>query len=78
MWVGSFTEHCFYGDGSLAKISDGQNFQKNLMLEIYINSYILKKKTKLIGDMIFKPFTIWKFNLISYCKKNTKKLQINL
>ena len=26
IWVGSFIKHSFYGDGSLAKISDGQNF----------------------------------------------------
>ena len=26
IWVGSFIKHSFYGDGSLAKISDGQSF----------------------------------------------------
>ena len=26
IWIGSFIKHSFYGKGSLAKISDGQNF----------------------------------------------------
>ena len=49
MWVGSFTEHCFYGDGSLAKISDGQNFnylEKFDVGNLYNLSFTLKRARK--------------------------------
>jgi len=44
LWVGSFTEHCFYGDGSLAKISDGQNLN-------YLEKFD-------IGNLYNLPFTL--------------------
>ena len=49
LWVGSFTEHCFYGDGSLVKISDGQNFnylEKFDIGNLYNLSYTLKRAYK--------------------------------
>ena len=44
LWVGSFTEHGFYGDGSLAKISDGQNLN-------YLEKFD-------IGNLYNLPFTL--------------------
>jgi hypothetical protein len=44
LWVGSFTEHCFYGNGSLAKISDGQNLN-------YLEKFD-------IGNLYNLPFTL--------------------
>ncbi len=44
LWVGSFTEHCFYGYGSLAKISDGQNLN-------YLEKFD-------IGNLYNLPFTL--------------------
>ncbi len=44
LWIGSFTEHCFYGNGSLAKISDGQNFN-------YLEKFD-------IGNLYNIPFTL--------------------
>ncbi len=49
MWVGSFTEHCFYGQGSLAKISDGQNLnylEKFDVGNLYNLSFTLKRARK--------------------------------
>ena len=44
LWVGSFTQHCFYGNGSLAKISDGQNLN-------YLEKFD-------IGNLYNLPFTL--------------------
>ncbi len=44
LWVGSFIEHCFYGNGSLAKISDGQNLN-------YLEKFDL-------GNLYNIPFTL--------------------
>ena len=44
LWVGSFTEHSFYGNGSLAKISDGQNLN-------YLEKFD-------IGNLYNLPFTL--------------------
>ena len=44
LWVGSFVEHSFYGKGSLAKISDGQNFN-------YLEKFD-------IGNLYNLPFTL--------------------
>ena len=44
LWVGSFVEHSFYGKGSLAKISDGQNLN-------YLEKFD-------IGNLYNLPFTL--------------------
>ncbi len=44
LWVGSFTEHAFYGNGSLAKISDGQNLN-------YLEKFD-------VGNLYNIPFTL--------------------
>ena len=44
LWVGSFTKHSFYGYGSLAKISDGQNLN-------YLEKFD-------IGNLYNLPFTL--------------------
>lgn len=44
LWIGSFTEHCFYGEGSLAKISDGQNLN-------YLEKFD-------VGNLFNVPFTL--------------------
>ena len=44
LWVGSFTDHSFYGNGSLAKISDGQNLN-------YLEKFD-------VGNLYNIPFTL--------------------